>query len=813
MPGFLHLYVGQEAVAAGVMSMLRDTDQITSTHRGHGHAVAKGAQFRPMFAELFGKSTGYCRGRGGSMHINDLDIGMLGANGIVGAGIPIAVGAAFASAYRGDGSVAAAFFGDGGSNIGTLPRGGQHGRRPASCRSCFVCENNGYAEFTPQSKHMLLKDVADRAAVVRHARRDRATAWTSLARPRGHQPRRSSGPAAGGGPTLDRGQDLPLLRPPGRQGAAHPTAPRRRSRTWQRARRRSRPARAAVEAGLVDARRSSTTSGTKYTADAAEAIEFARQSPMPDAEGFRSQCLQHSTDTAPPRHGHLGRDRTQLTYVKAFNEGLIQVMREDEDVFLIGEDVAGYGGVFHMFDGLLQRVRRAPGHRHPDLRSGARRPRRGRRGDRPASGRRPHVHGLPRRLHGPGRQPGRQDEVHVRRRRCGAADHHHGRGRRASAPRRSTARASRRGLRTFPGSRSSCRRRRTTPRASSSRPSATTTRSCHAATRCCSAARATCPRSSTRSRSARPRPRATGADVTIVALGRMVHEALDRSGRARRGGHRASRSSTRAPSSRSTRTTIVESARSTNRVLVVHEAVQFGGHRRRDRRPDPGRGVRLPRRAGRRGSARRSRRCRSARRWRRLRARPRPRSPPARARCWRGAEPMAVEILLPKLGLTMTEGDDRRVARRGRARASTSATRSCGSPPTRSTSTSRPRASGCSTRTSKPAPPCRRVRWSGGCSADGEQPPAAGRCPRPPPSRPSRSPRPQRWPRPRRSSLGARASGSRRRRTRAAWRRSCQIDIATVRGTGPGGRMVRRTSRNTPQPRWSPSPRSTAAPG
>src|SRR4051794_24166297 len=83
LPGFLHLYVGQEAVAAGVMSVLTDADQITSTHRGHGHAVAKGADLRQMYAELFGKATGYCHGKGGSMHINDLAIGMLGANGIV----------------------------------------------------------------------------------------------------------------------------------------------------------------------------------------------------------------------------------------------------------------------------------------------------------------------------------------------------------------------------------------------------------------------------------------------------------------------------------------------------------------------------------------------------------------------------------------------------------------------------------------------------------------------------------------------------------------------------------------------------------
>lgn len=163
LPGFLHLYVGQEAVAAGAMATLTDLDQITSTHRGHGHAVAKGANFRQMFAELFGKIDGYCHGRGGSMHINDLSIGMLGANGIVGAGLPIAVGAAFASWYRGDGGIAMTFFGDGASNIGTFHEAANMAavlRLPV----VFVCENNGYAEFTPQAKHMLLTDVADRAA-------------------------------------------------------------------------------------------------------------------------------------------------------------------------------------------------------------------------------------------------------------------------------------------------------------------------------------------------------------------------------------------------------------------------------------------------------------------------------------------------------------------------------------------------------------------------------------------------------------------------------------------------------------------------
>src|SRR3954464_12325948 len=163
LPGFLHLYVGQEAVAAGSLATLTDADQITSTHRGHGHAVAKGANFKQMFAELFGRVDGYCLGRGGSMHINALAIGMLGANGIVGAGIPIAVGSAFASVYRGEDSIAMTFFGDGASNIGAFHEGANLAA-VLHLPVVFMCENNGYAEYTPQAKHMLLEDVADRAA-------------------------------------------------------------------------------------------------------------------------------------------------------------------------------------------------------------------------------------------------------------------------------------------------------------------------------------------------------------------------------------------------------------------------------------------------------------------------------------------------------------------------------------------------------------------------------------------------------------------------------------------------------------------------
>ncbi len=146
-PGFLHLYVGQEAVAAGVMATLGQDDVVTSTHRGHGHAVAKGADLRYMYAELFGKQTGYCKGRGGSMHINDLSIGMLGANGIVGGGIPHAVGAALAAVYKGQDFVAVPFFGDGATNIGVFHESANLAA-VLQLPVLFVCENNGYGEFT-----------------------------------------------------------------------------------------------------------------------------------------------------------------------------------------------------------------------------------------------------------------------------------------------------------------------------------------------------------------------------------------------------------------------------------------------------------------------------------------------------------------------------------------------------------------------------------------------------------------------------------------------------------------------------------------
>jgi pyruvate dehydrogenase E1 component alpha subunit len=163
LPGFVHLYIGEEAVATGVCANLTAQDYITSTHRGHGHLIAKGGKVDLMMAELYGKATGYCKGKGGSMHIADVDLGILGANGIVGAGQPIAVGAAFACKYKGSGAVAVCFFGDGASNRGTF----HEALNLASIWKLpvvFVCENNMYGISNCQRDHMNICDISDRAA-------------------------------------------------------------------------------------------------------------------------------------------------------------------------------------------------------------------------------------------------------------------------------------------------------------------------------------------------------------------------------------------------------------------------------------------------------------------------------------------------------------------------------------------------------------------------------------------------------------------------------------------------------------------------
>src|SRR5712672_4096761 len=162
MPGLAHLYIGEEAVAVGICEALRPDDYITSTHRGHGHCLAKGANPERMYAELLGKEAGYCRGKGGSMHIADPDTCNLGANAIVGGSAGIATGAAFAAKYKKTGQVAVCFFGEGALGQGLLYEEmnlAQIWKLPV----IFVCENNGYNEYTHFSESTA-GDVPARAA-------------------------------------------------------------------------------------------------------------------------------------------------------------------------------------------------------------------------------------------------------------------------------------------------------------------------------------------------------------------------------------------------------------------------------------------------------------------------------------------------------------------------------------------------------------------------------------------------------------------------------------------------------------------------
>jgi pyruvate dehydrogenase E1 component alpha subunit len=161
--GSIHFCIGQEAVAAGVCAALEPSDCITSTHRGHGHAIAKGARVGPMFAELLGKATGYCKGKGGSMHIADLDLGHLGANGIVGGGLPIAAGAALGFRQLRLPRVVASFFGDGAINEGTFHESVNLAalwKLPV----VYVCENNQFGMTTPLNEASAQPDLTTRAA-------------------------------------------------------------------------------------------------------------------------------------------------------------------------------------------------------------------------------------------------------------------------------------------------------------------------------------------------------------------------------------------------------------------------------------------------------------------------------------------------------------------------------------------------------------------------------------------------------------------------------------------------------------------------
>ena len=456
--GTMHLSIGQEASAVGATLPLARDDYILSTHRGHGHCIAKGADPARMFAEFFGKENGYCRGRGGSMHIADVEGGNLGANGIVAGGLPIAVGVGMSIKAQKQDRVCMVFFGDGATNEGAF----HESLNMASIWKLpvvFVCENNKYGMSMDIARAMAVANVADRApayampGIAVDGNDLPAVAAAARAGDRARAARRRSDAA--------RVQDLSAARP--LQERSQPLSHQGGDRGLARRAIRSAASSASWSRTAASPRPNCARSSRRRSKTIDDALEFAKASPDPDPRaadarrlcrlslpspeaGTRELSLRRG-DPRRPGAGDGGR-RARVPVRRGRRRLRRRVRRLRRPV---------------------PPLRRRARDRYADQRARDRR-RRGRRGaHRHAAGARAPVLGFRHAGDGADRQPGGEDPLHVRRQGqrcrwscgCPAA--------RAPARPRSTARASRRGSRTCPASRSCSRRRRTTPRACCSR--------------------------------------------------------------------------------------------------------------------------------------------------------------------------------------------------------------------------------------------------------------------------------------------------------------------------------------------------------
>ena len=354
--GTAHSYVGQEAVAAGVCANLTDRDFIASHHRGHGHCIAKGAGMDRMMAELMGRETGYCRGLGGSMHIADLDLNILGANGIVGASMPLSCGAALAAKLRGEDAVVVAFFGDGASNQGVFHESlnlAAVWRLPV----IFVCENNQYALTTSYRSTTSVERIADRAASYgipgrRVDGNDVGEVW--------HVSREAVARArAGGGPTLIEALTYRWGQHSMRANLQDPR-PEDEYSDWMARDPIKRLADAIANGGNGAADRIGTIDA-EVEGELDRAIEFARAGAEPGVGAMENAVYAPRADCAPPPPPGT----RELGFPQALNEALRQEMARDERVFLMGEDVGETGGIFSVSAGLMKefgdaRVRDTP---------------------------------------------------------------------------------------------------------------------------------------------------------------------------------------------------------------------------------------------------------------------------------------------------------------------------------------------------------------------------------------------------------------------------------------------------------------------
>jgi 2-oxoisovalerate dehydrogenase E1 component len=354
LPGFVHLSTGQEAVAVGACRALEPSDWITSTHRGHGHCIAKGLPLKPMMAEVFGKATGACRGQGGSMHIADIDRGILGANGVVGAGLPIAAGAALAEDFRAEGRIVMAFFGDGAAGTGAFHEAvnlAATWRLPV----VFVCENNQYAEFTRFSDMTPVPSVAERIAAYgiadhRADGNDVEDVFQAC-----HQAVDST--RAGRGPCLVeahtyrvRGHyegDPMKYRDPAERGEASESDPLLIA------------ARRLGDLGIPAPRIEEVQRVVE--GEVTEAIAFSEQSEQADPAGYRETVYAGFPSVepgVPSSAAETGR------YMDAVATAIAEEMERDDRVFVMGVDVYAGGGVYGVTRPLARfgqhRIRDAP---------------------------------------------------------------------------------------------------------------------------------------------------------------------------------------------------------------------------------------------------------------------------------------------------------------------------------------------------------------------------------------------------------------------------------------------------------------------
>lgn len=355
--GTAHSYMGQEAIASAVCANLRNEDFIASYHRGHGHCIAKGAKVDRMMAELMGRETGYCRGLGGSMHIADMELNILGANGIVGAGMPLATGAALANKLRGENHVAVTFFGDGANNQGVFHES-MNLAAVWSLPLIFVCENNQYALSTsykattavPQvamrgdaygipSMTIDGNDVAEVYLVVREA----------VERAR-----------AGEGPTLIEAMTYRWGQHSMRANLRDPR-PKEEFDKWMERDPIARMEEMLVSDKVVTEKRIAEI-GNNVDSELATAVEFGISSPQPTVQIMEGAVYAPHIQHEEP--GIKGVTR-ELHYNEALNEAMHQEMDRDERVILMGEDVAETGGIFQVSKGLFEsfggdRVRDTP---------------------------------------------------------------------------------------------------------------------------------------------------------------------------------------------------------------------------------------------------------------------------------------------------------------------------------------------------------------------------------------------------------------------------------------------------------------------